>query len=110
MHPLAHDMDDMDDHESHYSSHQKASDAIVRLSSRPAYSCSVFCSKAYICDWATVVLFIVATQVFFRYLGLKPYVRGLYRTALDTHPLKDVWIDREWRSRPAPVAAGCLIL
>jgi len=37
---------------------------------------------------------------------LKPYVRGLHRTALDTHPLKNVWIDREWRNRPAPVAGG----
>ena len=35
---------------------------------------------------------------------VKPYVRGLYPTPLDTHPLKDVWIDHDW-NRPAAVAA-----
>ena len=35
---------------------------------------------------------------------VKPYVRGLYPTPLDTHPLKYVWIDHDWRTRPAPVA------
>ncbi len=37
---------------------------------------------------------------------VKPYVRGIYRTPLDIHPLTRVWIDREWASRPAPVATG----
>jgi oligopeptide transport system substrate-binding protein len=35
---------------------------------------------------------------------VKPYVRGLYPTPLDTHPLKRVWIDRDWNRRPPPVA------
>ncbi len=35
---------------------------------------------------------------------VKPYVHGLYPTALDTHPLKYVWIDHDWRRHPAPVA------
>jgi len=37
---------------------------------------------------------------------LKPYVKGLYQTALDVHPMKDVWIDRDWQKDAAPVAAG----
>ena len=36
---------------------------------------------------------------------VKPYVRGLHSTALDTHPLKYVWIDRDWRRPRAGVAA-----
>jgi len=28
---------------------------------------------------------------------VKPYVRGIYQTALDVHPLTYVWIDRDWR-------------
>jgi ABC-type oligopeptide transport system substrate-binding subunit len=28
---------------------------------------------------------------------VKPYVRGLWPNALDTHPLRDVWIDHAWR-------------
>jgi oligopeptide transport system substrate-binding protein len=36
---------------------------------------------------------------------VKPWVRGISPTALDTHPLKSVWIDRAWRSRPAMAAA-----
>src|SRR5262249_52035843 len=36
---------------------------------------------------------------------VKPYVRGLYSTVLDTHPLTHVWIDRDWARHPAPVAA-----
>jgi len=36
---------------------------------------------------------------------VKPYVRELYTTVLDTHPLKFVWIDHDWRKRPAPVAS-----
>ena len=36
---------------------------------------------------------------------VKPYVRGLYPTALDTHTLKHVWIDRDW-NRPAGPVAG----
>jgi oligopeptide transport system substrate-binding protein len=37
---------------------------------------------------------------------VKPYVRGIYRTPLDVHPLTRVWIDHDWARRPAPVAAG----
>jgi len=29
---------------------------------------------------------------------VKPYVHGIYPTALDTHPLKQVWIDRDWKA------------
>jgi ABC-type oligopeptide transport system substrate-binding subunit len=36
---------------------------------------------------------------------VKPYVRGIYQTALDVHPLTRVWIDRDWKRRAAPVAA-----
>ena len=36
---------------------------------------------------------------------VKPYVRGLHPTALDTHPLKHVWIDRDWRRQKPAVAA-----
>ena len=32
---------------------------------------------------------------------VKPYVRGLYPTALDYHPLKAVWIDHDWRQHDA---------
>jgi oligopeptide transport system substrate-binding protein len=35
---------------------------------------------------------------------IKPYVRGIYQTALDVHPLTRVWIDRDWRSRPPALA------
>jgi ABC-type oligopeptide transport system substrate-binding subunit len=35
---------------------------------------------------------------------VKPYVRGIYQTALDTHPLTRVWIDRDWDKAPPPVA------
>jgi oligopeptide transport system substrate-binding protein len=28
---------------------------------------------------------------------VKPYVRGIWSNALDTHPLEDVWIDHAWR-------------
>ena len=37
---------------------------------------------------------------------VKPYVRGIYQTPLDIHPLTRVWIDRDWQKRPAPVAAA----
>ncbi len=37
---------------------------------------------------------------------VKPYVRGIYPNALDVHPMKGVWFDREWNRRPAPVAAA----
>ncbi len=37
---------------------------------------------------------------------VKPYVRGIYRTPLDIHPLTRVWIDHEWERTTAPVAAG----
>ncbi len=32
---------------------------------------------------------------------VKPYVRGIWSNALDTHPLEDIWIDHGWR-RPGP--------
>lgn len=34
---------------------------------------------------------------------IKPYVRGIYHTALDVHPLTRVWIDRKWREHE-PIA------
>jgi oligopeptide transport system substrate-binding protein len=40
---------------------------------------------------------------------VKPYVRGLWPNALDTHPLRDVWIDHAWRPGmriTSPSAAG----
>ena len=36
---------------------------------------------------------------------VKPYVRGIYQNALDTHPMKKVWIDRDWDRRPPATAA-----
>ena len=36
---------------------------------------------------------------------VKPYVRGLYSTPLDSHPLTHVWIDRDWRNHPDAAAA-----
>jgi hypothetical protein len=36
---------------------------------------------------------------------VKPYVHGIYPTALDTNPLKHVWIDHDWRPG-APALAG----
>ena len=32
---------------------------------------------------------------------VKPWVRGLYPTPLDQHPLKNVWIDHDWRAHDA---------
>ncbi len=37
---------------------------------------------------------------------VKPYVRGLYQTPLDIHPLTRVWIDHEWQRPPAPLAGS----
>ncbi len=37
---------------------------------------------------------------------VKPYVRGIYQTPLDIHPLTRVWIDRDWQKGPAPVATA----
>lgn len=38
---------------------------------------------------------------------VKPYVRGLYHTALDIHPLTRVWFDREWwQHEPIATAGG----
>jgi oligopeptide transport system substrate-binding protein len=37
---------------------------------------------------------------------VKPYVRGIYQTPLDIHPLTRVWIERDWQKRPTPVAAA----
>jgi hypothetical protein len=31
-------------------------------------------------------------------------VRGIHPTALDTHPLTRVWIDRDWKTTDAQVA------
>jgi ABC-type oligopeptide transport system substrate-binding subunit len=36
---------------------------------------------------------------------VKPYVRGIYPNALDTHPLRDVWIDHDWKPAPSRTAA-----
>jgi ABC-type oligopeptide transport system substrate-binding subunit len=36
---------------------------------------------------------------------VKPYVKGIYRTPLDIHPLTHVEIDRDWNRHAAPVAA-----
>ncbi|NOT33750.1 MAG: peptide ABC transporter substrate-binding protein [Candidatus Eisenbacteria bacterium] len=36
---------------------------------------------------------------------VKPYVRGIYITPLDVHPLTYVWIDRQWREHPPEVAS-----
>ena len=36
---------------------------------------------------------------------VKPYVHGIYPTALDTNPLKHVWIDHDWKPG-APTLAG----
>jgi ABC-type oligopeptide transport system substrate-binding subunit len=36
---------------------------------------------------------------------VKPYVKGIYKTALDIHPITYVWIDRDWNKGPPPVAA-----
>ena len=35
---------------------------------------------------------------------VKPYVRGIFPTALDTHPLKRVWIDRDWKPGASSLA------
>jgi ABC-type oligopeptide transport system substrate-binding subunit len=37
---------------------------------------------------------------------VKPYVRGIFRHPLDVHPLTRVWIDHDWRRRPASELAG----
>ncbi|MFN8587469.1 MAG: peptide ABC transporter substrate-binding protein [Candidatus Eisenbacteria bacterium] len=34
---------------------------------------------------------------------VKPYVKGIYHTALDVHPLSRVWLDRDWRQHE-PIA------
>src|SRR5262249_17906937 len=36
---------------------------------------------------------------------VKPYVKGIYQTALDTHPMKKVWIDRDWERHAAETAS-----
>ena len=36
---------------------------------------------------------------------VKPWVRGIYQTALDVHPLTHVWIDHDWRQHE-PLATG----
>jgi len=36
---------------------------------------------------------------------VKPWVRGIYPTALDVHPLTHVWIDHDWRQHE-PLAEG----
>jgi ABC-type oligopeptide transport system substrate-binding subunit len=37
---------------------------------------------------------------------IKPYVRGHHPTSLDVHPLKFVWIDRDWREVEMPPTAS----
>jgi len=37
---------------------------------------------------------------------VKPYVRGIYQTPLDVHPLTLVWIDHDWQRGGARVAKG----
>jgi oligopeptide transport system substrate-binding protein len=37
---------------------------------------------------------------------VKPYVHGIYPTALDTHPLKNVWIERDWKPGAPTVASA----
>jgi ABC-type oligopeptide transport system substrate-binding subunit len=37
---------------------------------------------------------------------IKPYVRGIYRTPLDVHPLTHVWIDRDWQRQTRVAASG----
>ena len=37
----------------------------------------------------------------------KPYVRGIYPTSLDIHPLNEVCIDRRWRERPNTEDGSC---
>ena len=38
---------------------------------------------------------------------IKPYVRGIYATSLDMHPLNSVCIDRKWRERGASENGAC---
>jgi oligopeptide transport system substrate-binding protein len=35
---------------------------------------------------------------------VKPYVRGIYPTPLDIHPIDAVTIDRDWRDRGGQIA------
>ena len=37
---------------------------------------------------------------------IKPYVRGLYPTLLDTHPLNHVWIDHNWQQETVSQAGN----
>jgi ABC-type oligopeptide transport system substrate-binding subunit len=37
---------------------------------------------------------------------VKPWVHGLYTTALDVHPLTEVWIDHAWRPGSPPAMAS----
>jgi ABC-type oligopeptide transport system substrate-binding subunit len=37
---------------------------------------------------------------------VKPWVKGIYPTALDVHPLKDVWIDHDWREHEPLAGEG----
>ncbi|MBI3933854.1 MAG: peptide ABC transporter substrate-binding protein [Acidobacteria bacterium] len=38
---------------------------------------------------------------------LKPYVRGIFSTPMDDHPLNGVCIDRRWRERSEPLDGSC---
>ena len=38
---------------------------------------------------------------------LKPYVRGIYPTSLDMHPLNEVCIDHRWREGGDAQDGGC---
>lgn len=54
-------------------------------------------AERYLLDQAPVIpIYLYRTSEL-----VKPYVRGLYSTPLDTHPLKGVWIDRDWNRAPA---------
>ena len=54
-------------------------------------------AERYLLDQAPVIpIYLYRTSEL-----VKPYVRGLYPTPLDTHPLKYVWIDQDWNRAPA---------
>ena len=38
---------------------------------------------------------------------IKPYVRGIYPTSQDLHPLNEVCIDRRWRERRDQEDGAC---
>jgi oligopeptide transport system substrate-binding protein len=83
-----------------------AYDALMRAAAReidPAERMRIMArAEALLLDQAPVIpLYHYATSEL-----IKPYVRGLYPTALDTHTLKHVWIDHDWGRATGPVAGG----